>query len=223
MKTHKVKQGEDVYSIAHQYGLQPEAILNYSKNFELKKKRGNFNVLKPGDEIIIPSFEFKEEMVEAGHRYRFRRKRIDTQIQFQFFDDDEKPRIKVPYKMKIVTTSGADIPEINGYTDRRGVITQNVPPDIEQGVIILNHEDDPEVIPFIPGNLDPVDEGFSGVKARLTNLGYECGDPEEETLDYITREAIRAFQEDNGLKLLPYDSDEISKDTIKKLKELYSV
>ncbi|MFC1792330.1 peptidoglycan-binding protein, partial [Planctomycetota bacterium] len=47
------------------------------------------------------------------------------------------------------------------------------------------------------GHMNPVSE-TSGVKARLHNLGYDCG-PVDETMDEKTVEAIKAFQQDVGL------------------------
>jgi len=45
------------------------------------------------------------------------------------------------------------------------------------------------------GHLDPIDT-VSGAKQRLSNLGYGCGPGPD--LDETTREALRAFQGDQG-------------------------
>jgi peptidoglycan hydrolase-like protein with peptidoglycan-binding domain len=46
--------------------------------------------------------------------------------------------------------------------------------------------------------LNPIDT-VSGIKQRLNNLGYHCGDESEEETDAVL-EAVLQFQKDNGLK-----------------------
>lgn len=222
MRTHIVKQGEDIDTIAYQYGMNPDSIWNDDKNSELKEKRESGNVLMPGDEIEIPDPETKEEEVITGEKHRFRRVGTHSKLQLQFFDEDEKPRAGVPYILKIISKANENYPIKRGDTDGDGFLIKVIPSDTSEGVVILDPGDDEKIIPFKLGHIDPPDESITGIKAMLTNLGYECGDIEDDTLDFGTREAIRAFQEDNDLEPLTYDSDEISQETVNKLKEQYS-
>ena len=223
MKIHKVEQGDDLDTIAYQYGINPETIWNHEKNAELKEKRESGYVLMSGDEVVIPDPETKEEEVLTGEKHRFRRVGTHSKLQLQFFDKKENPRANITYLLKIVTADNENIPAKKGSMDGDGFLTEIIPSNTDEGVVILDPGETEDIIPFKLGHLNPVDEGISGVKARLINLGYNCGNPNDDTIDYTTREAIRAFQEDNDLELLAANSDEISDETIKELKKQYSV
>ena len=97
---------------------------------------------------------------------------------------------------------------------------EKIPPDASKGIIVLDEGENEEVYEIMLGHIDPIDTP-SGIKARLENLGYECGE-DDNTLDQMTIEAIRMFQADNDLKILPSDFTEIDQDTLDKLEELYS-
>ena len=95
-----------------------------------------------------------------------------------------------------------------------------IPPDAIKGIIVLDEGEDEQVFEILLGHLDPIDTP-SGIKARLENLGYDCGE-DDNTLDYMTIEAIRKFQADNDLKILTGDFSEIDQDTLDKIEQQYS-
>jgi len=64
--------------------------------------------------------------------------------------------------------------------------------------------------------MDPLDEGCRGVQARLNNIGYSCGEEDDE-LGPRTLAALRAFQKDYGLPLLEDDAEEADDETLKKV------
>ena len=103
MKIHKVEQGDDLDTIAYQYGINPETIWNHEKNAELKEKRESGYVLMSGDEVVIPDPETKEEEVLTGEKHRFRRVGTHSKLQLQFFDKKENPRATITYLLKSQT------------------------------------------------------------------------------------------------------------------------
>lgn len=104
----------------------------------------------------------------------------------------EEPRAEVPYILNL------DGRLSNGTTDSEGRVEISIPPTARQGTLTLEPGSaQATVIPLKLGCLDPVSE-LRGVKERLANLGFECGDrSEEETAEF--RAALATFQEAHGL------------------------
>jgi len=215
-----VKQGDCISSIAFKYGLFPEVIWDHPDNAGLKKKREDPNALFPGDAVAIPNKAVKEEACETCQRHRFRRRGAAEKLRIQFLDGDGKPRKGVPYMLDMKTKRGRPIPVIKNKTDSDGFLDETIPPNAFEGEIILGKGEEMEWIPVMIGHLDPIDT-LSGIKARLDNMGYLCGEGNDK-LDDITRRAIRAFQIDNKLKLLADGATEIDKTTQNKIEEKYS-
>lgn len=218
-----VQQGDCVSSIAYEHDLFPDTIWDHPDNAELKKLRKDPNALFPGDVLIIPEKQLKEESCPAEQKHRFRRKGVPERLRIQFLtgdEEDDAPRKGIPYTLDITTKNGDPVPQITGKTDNDGYLDEMIPPDALKGIIVLDEGEEEEVYEIMLGHIDPIDTP-SGIKARLENLGYECGE-DNNTLDDITIEAIRMFQADNGLKILPSDFTEIDQDTLDKLEELYS-
>ncbi|UCC98955.1 MAG: LysM peptidoglycan-binding domain-containing protein [Phycisphaerales bacterium] len=222
-RRYTVKQGDCISSIAFAYNLFPKTIWDHPDNVELKKLRKDPNALFPGDSLVIPEKQLKEEQCQAEQKHRFRRKGVPERLRIQFLtgdEEDDAPRKAVPYTLDITTKSGSSVPRKEGKTDNDGYLDEAIPPDALKGVIIFDEGEDQEVYEIMLGHLDPVGTP-SGIKARLENLGYECGE-DDNTLDYVTIEAVRKFQADNDLKILPSDFTEIDQDTLDKIEELYS-
>ncbi len=219
-RKYTVKQGDCISSIAFAHDLFPETIWDHPGNADLKKKRKDPNALFPGDQVVIPEKEQREEQCEADQKHRFRRKGVPERLRMQFVDEDDKPRKAVPYVLAIKTKSGRPVPLKTGKTDNDGFLEETIPPDATEGEITLGEEDDEEVIEIMLGHLDPIDT-ISGVKARLNNLGYECGEEDGE-FDRQTRQAVREFQRDYDLEEIKDDAEEIDKKTLDKIEEVYS-
>ena len=122
MKIHVVKQGEDIDTIAYQYGMNPDTIWNDDKNSELKEKRESGNVLMPGDEIVIPDPETKEEEIVTGEKHRFRRVGTHSKLQLQFFDEEEKPRELLEIKRPKSIKETADLLGIDEWRILKSVV-----------------------------------------------------------------------------------------------------
>ncbi len=238
---HQVKQGECISSIAAKYGLFPETIWDDSANADLKKRRGEPNLLLPGDTVVVPDKCAKEESAAAGQRYRFRKKGVPAKFRLRVVEPseedeepeavppqtdgkdsdtedpviesdggEERPRGDVPYVLKI------DGQLIEGRTDADGFVECDIPPDAKKGKLILEPGTPDELeLPVRLGHLDPITE-VSGVKERLANLGFECGDPDDSLSPELVA-AVKTFQEDHGLTV----TGEIDGETRDKLEEVH--
>lgn len=216
---HTVLQGESVMSIAEENGFLCETIWNHPKNAALKAKRGDPDVLMPGDVLHIPDRGEKKDSAGVGQCHNFRRKGIpavvrlvlrrpkketDEKVGREAFDPSEykEPEVKpaedepmsdVPYK---VYADGKAVKE--GKTGGDGKIEAGIPPAASNVWIVLD--------PGTPGErtvnlniraMDPIEE-ISGVCKRLNNLGYPC--PIEERITQPVADALRAFQRKNGIE-----------------------
>jgi hypothetical protein len=222
-KKYTVKQGDCISSIAFAYNLFPKTIWDHPDNAELKKQRKNPNALFPGDSVVIPEKQLKEEDCQSEQKHRFKRKGVPEKLRIQFLtgdEEDDAPRKGIPYTLDITTKSGRSVPQKKGKTDNDGYLDESIPPDAIKGKLVLDEGEDEEVYEIMLGYIDPIDTP-SGIKARLDNLGYECGEDNDE-YDDMTIEAIRTFQSDNDLEPLPDDFTEIDQDTLDKIEEMYS-
>jgi hypothetical protein len=118
----------------------------------------------------------------------------------------------------------ADVPYVvvidghtsEGLTDSDGTLEITIPPGATNGRLIIEPGTPREmVIPISLGHLNPI-ETVSGVKQRLANLTFDCGDTsDDETEAYA--EAIRAFQRKYGLE----DTGELNEQTRQKLQDVH--
>ncbi len=219
-----VEQGDCISSIAFDHNMFPDTIWDHADNAELKKKRKDPNALLPGDVVVIPDKELKEEQCQAEQKHRFKRKGVPEKLRIQFLTGDEKddaPRKGIPYTLDITTKGGRPVPQKKGKTDNDGFLDEPIPPDAVRGIIILGEDEDEELHEIALGHIDPIDT-ISGIQARLNNLGYGCGD-EDGALGPMTGNAIRDFQADNDLEVLSgdFEFDDIDQATLDKVEKLY--
>ena len=203
---HEIKQGESVISLSEQHGLFADTIWNDPANAELKEKRKNMNILMPGDILVIPDKQPKEVNRPTGNVHKFQRKGLPALFRLQLFDIEE-PRANQKYSLDV------DGQQFEGQTDSRGVLEQTIPANSKKGVLIIGPDELRLEIDF--GYLDPVNE-LAGVKKRLKNMGYDCGQPGNE-LDEQTRSQLQLFQKRFNLE----QTGEADSQTLKKLEELH--
>lgn len=219
MKNYTVQQGDDIETVAFENGILPERIWDLDENEELRELRVDPCLLRPGDEIVIPDAEPKDESLPTGERHVFRRKGAHG-LRIAFTQEDEL-LADVPFVLKLETRDGAALREITSTTNADGELLEIIPANAMQGEVVLNPGEEAEqVIPIRLGNIDPLDEGFLGAQAMLNNLGYFSGN-EDDGIGDVTRAAVRAFQEDNCLELLPEDATEIDEFTLAAIEEAY--
>lgn len=244
MPEYTVKQGDCISSIAEKHGLFWEKVWNHPKNSRLKEQRKDPNILKPGDVIFVPDKEKKEESGATEQKHRFKKKGTPAKLRLRIMEEpveeekalppsssplqpqntknavfedpifesssqEERPRQNIPYILDI------DGNLIEGTTDEDGMIEASIPPNARQGRLILEPRTTNErILPLHLGGLNPLSE-ISGIKQRLRNLGFDCGDTSEETTPAMEA-ALRAFQEKHDLRVTG-ETDQATKDKLKDL------
>jgi N-acetylmuramoyl-L-alanine amidase len=203
---HVIQQGESVVGLSERYGFFARTIWDHPRNAELKKKRKDMNVLMPGDVVFIPDLVEKQVAAATGRRHRFRRKGVPAVFRLQVFDF-ETPRASQDYTFTV------DGRAVEGKTDDRGVLEEYVPPNARAAELVIGPDRHTVSLRF--GFLDPMDEP-SGVKKRLSNLGYDPG-ASDGPIDDRARAALRAFQRRFKLPVTGEPDDA----TLKKLEEMH--
>jgi hypothetical protein len=210
--SHTVDQGEHLASIAAKYGFADfHTIWDHPQNASLKEKRGNPNVIHPGDILFIPDRETKTIARPTEQKHRFSRKNSHLKIRVVIQDISGDPIKDTPCTVDL----GSKTLELR--TDGKGLLEFDIPPSLELATLIVNSPDESEEIqiPLKIGHLDPCDE-ISGIQERLNNLGYRAGNPAKSEPEQL-RCAIEEFQADHGLSV----DGKASPALISKLKEIH--
>ena len=214
------RDGDCMASIAFDHGHFWETLWNDPGNSELQQVRQDPYVLLPGDRVTIPDKRRKDEQIAPEQRHRFRRRGLPETLRIRFLDSEGEPRQGVPYELDITTRGGSPFTPVKGKTDGDGFLQVFIPPDATEGEIKLGEGEEQEILPILLGHLDPR-ETMTGINARLRNLGFDCGENDDE-LDEQTRLAVMEFQEEHGLPLLAEDAEKIEADTVDRIDEVYS-
>jgi hypothetical protein len=188
-KRHTIRQGECIASLAVRYGHFPETIWLDADNTNLRKERGNPDVLREGDVVTVPDIRPASVSVATESRHRFRRKGVPAVLSLRLLLNNE-PRAGKDYVLEI------DGRSFYGKTDGDGWIKQPIPPDASVGLLIL--EDGQEEHHLQLGYLDPIDT-TRGVQMRLAHLGLYEGEIDDQ-FGPLTEEALRDFQERRNLE-----------------------
>ncbi len=185
-----VKPGDCISSIAKEKGHFWDTLWTDPGNAELKETRKEPNVLFPGDKVVIPAKEEKQEPGSAEVRHRFRRKGEPTYLHLRILDHDE-PRSNEPYTLTIAGE------QRSGTTDKDGYLSERIPGHAREAVLKMG--DDQYKLQL--GQLDPVDS-VSGVQQRLNNLGFPCGKV-DGVFGPRTRSALNTFRRSVNLEPSP--------------------
>jgi hypothetical protein len=190
-KVHSVKKGETVLSIARDHKFRSwEAIWNHPGNNSLKERRKDPQVLAEGDRLFIPEKNVQPHSLETNKRHVFKLKPLRAWFRTQVIDDTGRALANKKFQLSVGDKS------LEGFTDENARIEVPIDPKPSTpGVLKVFMGTTPERIltwNLKLGELDPIDK-LTGVKARLTNLGFSCGEI-NETLDEETKAALRNFQ-----------------------------
>lgn len=188
---YEVRPGDCLSSIAYRHGLTWQRIWNHPANAELKRIRGNPNILYPGDRLYVPEKESKNHSGASERKHRFVRKGVPETLNLTLRREG-KPLAGEPFTLHIGARTH------RGTTDAQGRVQVPIVPDAESATLILGQGAATQVYELRLGHVDPVTE-VSGIQARLRNLGYDCG-AVDGLLSEATIEALRAFQEAVGLQ-----------------------
>ena len=210
MTIHRVRQGESVLSLSKRYGLPPQKIVGESENRALFEQGRNSGVLFPGDELVIPERELKQENCESDQLHRFRCSSRNALLRVRFIMHNNETSAGQPYVLRI------DANEKSGQLDDDGWLEERIPVDTRECVVVLGDPGSQKEIHLRIGDLNPIDE-ISGVKQRLHNLGILLGCNDREELDDETRAAISTFQSQQGITV----TGELDANTIDELRSEY--
>ncbi len=182
---HLIVQGDTIPSLAFQYGLFSDSLWQHPENADLRKLRGDPNVLMPGDKVFVPDKILKQVDKADGARHRFQRRGVPMKFRVQLLDKDRQPRANLKYTLDVEGQL------LKGATDSEGVIEHWLSPAARTATLRLGEE----VYHFAIGALDP-EASDKGVRARLANLGY-LANVDGSASDQAA--ALRAFQADRNL------------------------
>ncbi|HEY3740274.1 MAG TPA: peptidoglycan-binding protein [Bryobacteraceae bacterium] len=186
---HTVEEGDSVVKLAAQHGFFPATIWNDGGNAELKSLRKDMNILAPGDTVVVPDLRDKAIPCATHIRHVFRRRGVPMIFRLQLFVWNE-PRKNQPWTLEV------DGVRHSGTTTADGRIELYLPNTSTSGQLNINNGE--VEIPILFGYMDPVSE-VQGVKKRLVNLGFDCGELDEE-LNPQTKSSLRQFQSLVNLK-----------------------
>ena len=195
---HTIQQGECLSSIAAAYRFPDWRIVyNHASNADFRALRPNPNIILPGDQLFIPDLRLKQIDKPTDRKHTFLLRRQPTWLNLRIQDSTGQAIANAPYELVI------DDRRLKGSTDGDGWIRTRIPPLAEEGALrVWPSPNDPDTViewPVQLGHLDPLDT-VSGVKARLTNLGYPSGEIDEDPDDrYLA--AVRQFQQDAGIAI----------------------
>jgi murein DD-endopeptidase MepM/ murein hydrolase activator NlpD len=178
-----VQQGDCLASLGDKFGIPWKIIWNHANNAALKQKRKNPDVLNPGDVLFIPDKKVKEDSGSTEKKHVFKKKADKVWLRLRLLEEF-KPRAYLKYTLEV------NRKEISGRTDGQGKLEQKIPASAKEVWI----RTDQDVYNLKLGHLNPVEEE-TGVKQRLTNLGY-LG--RNATANQLVA-AIKAFQEKHNL------------------------
>jgi N-acetylmuramoyl-L-alanine amidase len=203
-----VTEGDCFINICKQEGFFWETVWNHPENEKLRERRKHLNILKKEDQIYLPDLEIKEYTVETEQRHKFCL--VGSLVEFTLtLLNLGEPRANEDYILKVNGSSK------RGCTDENGTLTERIPADARDGLLLLGANQEEIAINF--GYMDPIDE-ISGVQRRLQNLGFYEGEIDDE-LNIETIAAIAEFQRSVELS----GEGELNEETRQKLLEVHEV
>lgn len=213
--THTIIQGDTLTRIAAEYKFQSwKDLYNHPENAEFRTKRGNPDLIFPGDTIIIPDPEPQKISVQAGSSHAFSLTKETETLRINVSADEG---LETEGKKAVLKVGNDKLETILG---RDGALELELSDSAaEKGQLELylddNSDEPSHTYELAIGHLDPAEE-LSGVQARCNALGFDCG-----VIDGImgnkTREGVEMFQYVHELEV---DGDP-GPITQGKLKEIY--
>lgn len=191
MKTHTVKAGECMLSIATDNGFYWETLWDHPRNAKLRQQRTDPFQLVDGDEVFIPDIRERSLHGSTGNRHTVRIKGIPASVTVQVFDDHHEPMSDQPFVLE------AGGKRVEGRTTEDGVVQAFVPHGEKEAKLTVGEGEHAVKLDLAIGHLDPPGE-TKGVQGRLANLGFFAGAIDGKESEELTH-AIMALQLHLGL------------------------
>lgn len=184
-----VQQGEGISAIADAHGHYWQTIWDHPANADLQKNRANPEALLPGDRVTIPEKQPKWATCRTGQRHVFKRRGVPVRICLRLTHDKWEPLGGRRYELEVEGRT------YGGTTDDDGLLEQWISTRARTAALRTWIEEDAEpwILDLQIGHLNPL-ETASGLRGRLENLGFDCGEDGE-----ALSAAVRAFQQSAGL------------------------
>jgi hypothetical protein len=202
---HVVQKGEDIGTIAAQYGWLPDALWGHDANKKLREARHDGYVLLPGDKVAIPEIEQRDEGAATSQGHTFRRKKVPLRLYVEVDAEDGSAYGKQPF-----TLDGPGWHQ-EGTTTDKGLVETWADPALKRATLTFPELGESMEVEI--GSLMP-EETVEGAQQRLNNLGYHCGAITGE-LNTQTVLQLRRFQADHKIK--PKDDQVLDEATQKAL------
>lgn len=204
-KTHIVKQGETLSSIAADNGFTNfHTILEDPNNADLSSDRDP-HILFPGDQVFIPDPIEKTEQRATGAVHKFVLDIKPLFLRMKLLNLDEKPLKGAPCDVTLepAPSSPPDAAGGGTQTDGQGILEQQIRPAVKSGRVVAHVPSQEPAAPAeqkLPydlrvGHLNPVTK-LSGQQARLNNLGYFAGYTLRDIDEFVW--AVEEFLCDHG-------------------------
>jgi hypothetical protein len=91
--THTISEGESVSSVAHEHGLEPQAVWDDPRNAELRALRQHRDRVRPGDTLYVKRLQLREEPSQTDKRHRFRKK-AEREVIIRLDAVEDEPPVK---------------------------------------------------------------------------------------------------------------------------------
>ena len=182
-KTHVVKQGEHLSSIAAENGfVNFEVIWNHPNNAALKAVRDP-HTLFPGDKLFIPD---RQEKIASGATTQVHTFTLDIStllLRLSLLDLDNQPLGNAPCDLSVESKA-----VVSKSTDKKGFVVpdEEIDKSARKATLVVHIQKPPAKKGDPPppeqklefdlkiGDLNP-EKKLSGQQARLNNLGYFAG------------------------------------------------
>lgn len=184
-----VEQGDCLSSIGERFRIPWKKIWEHTANKELRDRRGNPNILYPGDKVFIPDLEPKNEEKGTDQKHTFKAPG-KTELRIRILDLGHQPMSGVKYQYVL---DGRPLAEEN--TDGDGVARCDLP----KGGGSVRLKLPWGTFPVEVGHLDPA-RTIRGIQQRLLNLGIDPG-PIDGIYGPLTARGIRSFQDLEDLEV----------------------
>ena len=206
-QSHEVVEGECTASIAADAGVSWSKIWDASENEGLREAGREPNLLAPGDALHIPEREAKDASVATSRKHRVVLAGQTVTVHLTLVGSHE-PLADEPW---VVEYAGKTK---EGTTDGEGKLELTLPARLGSATLELPNRKSKYTLAL--GSLGPANT-LAGAHERLHNLGFTGPRPADAADEAPTREALRQFQEAEGLE----PTGELDDDTVRALQDAH--